>query len=108
MLREPTFLILAAVAPVPLHGYGILQSVEELSEGRVRLRAGTLYAALDRLVGEGSLAVDHEEVVEGRLRRYYRITDDGLEVLRLGVEQFEANALAARGQLSRRLTGGLA
>jgi len=108
MLREPTFLILAAVAPVPLHGYGILQAVEELSESRVRLRAGTLYAALDRLVGEGSLVVDREEVVEGRLRRYYGITDNGLDALRLGVEHFEADALAARGQLARRPDRGLA
>lgn len=102
MLREPTFLILAAVAPGPLHGYGIIQSVEELSEGRVRLRAGTLYAALDRLVGEGSLLVDHEAVVEGRLRRYYRITDGGLDVLRCGVERLEADCSAARTQLARR------
>ncbi len=102
MLREPTFLILAAVAPAPLHGYGILRSVEELSEGRVRLRAGTLYAALDRLVKDGSLILDGEEVVEGRLRRYYRITEAGLEVLRCGVENLEANVSAARGQLARR------
>ena len=108
VLREPTFLILAAVAPAPLHGYGILQAVEELSQGRVRLRPGTLYAALDRLVGEGSLAVDREEVVESRLRRYYRITDGGLEVLRRGVEQLEANVTAARGQLALRADGGLA
>lgn len=102
MLREPTFLILAALAPVPLHGYGIIRSVAELSEGRVRLRAGTLYTALDRLVADGSLLVDHEEVVDGRHRRYYRITDQGLAVLRQGVEQLEANAAAARGQLARR------
>jgi PadR family transcriptional regulator, regulatory protein PadR len=108
VLREPTFLILAAVAPMPLHGYGILQAVEGLSDGRIRLRAGTLYAALDRLVGDGSLLVDHEEVVDGRLRRYYRITDDGLEVLRRGVEQLESNAAAARGQLARRADLGLA
>jgi DNA-binding PadR family transcriptional regulator len=107
-LREPTFLILAAVAPLPLHGYGILQAVQALSEGRVRLRAGTLYAALDRLVGDGSLVVDREEVVDGRLRRYYRITDDGLEVLRRGVERLETNASAARNQLARRLERGLA
>lgn len=108
MLREPTFLILAAVAPAPLHGYGIIQAVDELSEGRVRLRAGTLYAALDRLVGEGSLVVDHEEVVDGRLRRYYRITGPGLAVLRDEVEHLEANASAARGQLTRRLDRGRA
>jgi PadR family transcriptional regulator PadR len=101
MLREQTFLILAAVAPVPLHGYGILKTVEELSEGRVHLRAGTLYAALDRLVRSGSLQVDHEEVVDGRLRRYYRITHDGVAVLRQEVERLEANAAAAQRQLRR-------
>ncbi len=107
MVREPTFLILAAVATDPLHGYGILRSVEQLSGGRVRLRAGTLYAALDRLVREGSLLVDHEEVVGGRLRRYYRITDAGLDVLRRDVAQLEDNASAARRQLVRRAKLGL-
>jgi PadR family transcriptional regulator PadR len=107
MLREPTFLILAAVAPDALHGYGVIQAVEELSEGRVRLRAGTLYAALDRLVREGALLVDREETVDGRLRRYYRITDAGLEVLREGIVDIEANAAAARRQL-RRAEPGLA
>jgi PadR family transcriptional regulator, regulatory protein PadR len=101
VLREPTFLILAAVAPASLHGYGIIQAVEDISEGRVRLRAGTLYAALDRLVREGALLVDHEETVDGRRRRYYRITDAGLEVLRTGVAHIEANAAAARRQLRR-------
>ncbi|MEE9414423.1 MAG: helix-turn-helix transcriptional regulator [Acidimicrobiales bacterium] len=53
MLREPTFLILSAAAPEPLHGYGILQEVEKLSSGRLRLRAGTLYTALDRMTRDG-------------------------------------------------------
>jgi DNA-binding PadR family transcriptional regulator len=106
MLREPTFLILAALAPEPLHGYGIIQAVERLSAGRVRVRAGTLYTALDRLVRDGALAVDREEVVDGRLRRYYRITDAGLQVLRGGVERFEANASAGRRQLAQVPGGG--
>jgi PadR family transcriptional regulator, regulatory protein PadR len=105
VMREPTFLILAAVAPVPLHGYGIIQAVAQLSGDRVRLRAGTLYAALDRLVVEGSLVVDREEVVDGRLRRYYRITAGGLDTLRRGVERLEANASAARAQLALRADG---
>jgi DNA-binding PadR family transcriptional regulator len=108
MLREPTFLILAAVAPVPLHGYGIIRAVEQLSAGRVRLRAGTLYAALDRLERDGALAVDREEVVDGRLRRYYAITDAGLGVLRRGVERLEANVTAARRQLAQVPSGGAA
>ena len=108
MLREPTFLILSAVAAEPLHGYGILGAVEELSVGRVRLRAGTLYAALDRMVGDGWLEVDGEEVVDGRLRRYYRITGAGVEVLAGETARLEANASVARRQLARRLDPGLA
>lgn len=101
MVREPTFLILAAVAPAPLHGYGIIREVEELSAGRVRLRAGTLYTALDRMVGDGSLAVDREEVIGGRFRRCYRITDAGLATLWEGLRRIEDNAAAARRQLAR-------
>lgn len=105
MIREPTFLILAALAPAPMHGYGILQSVAELWDGRVTLRAGTLYAALDRLLGDGSLAVEGEEVVDGRLRKNYRITNEGLAVLRHGTERLEANSAAARRQLALRPSG---
>ena len=52
-LREPTFLILAALAPQPLHGYAIIGEVAALSGGRLALRPGTLYGALDRLADEG-------------------------------------------------------
>lgn len=102
VLREPTFLILTALVGGPLHGYGVIQSVAEMSESRVTLRAGTLYTALDRLVGDGSLAVDGEEVVDGRRRRYYRITEVGLEVLRSEVARLERNVGVARRQLSAR------
>jgi len=43
-LREPTFLILTSLASGPRHGYGIIQDIADLSDGRVRLRAGTLRA----------------------------------------------------------------
>jgi len=108
MLREPTFLILAAVAPRSLHGYGILRSVEDLSSGRVRLRAGTLYAALDRMVSEGLIVRDGDEVVDGRVRHNYRITSAGQAVLAREVEHLEANASVAKRQLARILDPGLA
>lgn len=76
-LRQPTYFILAALLEGPLHGYGIIKRVEQLTGGELRLRAGTLYAALDRLAGEGRVVPDHEEVVSGRLRRYYRLTPEG-------------------------------
>ncbi|GGN48850.1 DNA-binding PadR family transcriptional regulator [Actinoplanes campanulatus] len=48
-LQEPTFLILAALAAQPRHGYGVVQAVYDLSGGEVKLRPGALYGALDRL-----------------------------------------------------------
>src|SRR5688572_28971978 len=80
-LARPTYFILAALLEGPLHGYGIIKRVEHLSGGELCLRAGTLYAALDRLVEEGRVLPDGEEVVSGRLRRYYRLTPEGSAVL---------------------------
>lgn len=101
-LQEPTFLILAALARAPAHGYGITQSVESMSGGRVKLRPGTLYGALDRLAEQGLVAPDREEVVDGRLRRYYRLTDGGAEVLEAEAQRLAGNARAAMTGLRRR------
>jgi len=76
-MREPSYFILAALLDEPLHGYAIIKRVAELSAGRVRLAAGTLYTALDRLAAEGLLTVVTEEVVNGRARRYYGLTQQG-------------------------------
>ena len=69
-MQEATFLILTALADGSQHGYGILAEVAEISGGRVRLRAGTLYTALDRLRSDELIGVDREDIVDGRLRRY--------------------------------------
>ncbi|WP_218010069.1 PadR family transcriptional regulator [Actinomadura kijaniata] len=76
-MSEPTYFVLAALLDGPSHGYGIIKRAEEQSGGRVRLAVGTLYGALDRLAGDGLVAVDREETVQGRPRRYYRLTEDG-------------------------------
>jgi DNA-binding PadR family transcriptional regulator len=80
-VQEPTFLILAVLGAQPRHGYGIVQAVGQLSGGEVKLRPGTLYGALDRLTERGLIELDHEEASEGRLRRYYKLTDDGTKAL---------------------------
>lgn len=80
-MREQTYLVLLALAGEPLHGYAVIQRVEALSDGAVRLGPGTLYGALDRLAGEGLVAVTAEDVVDGRHRRYYRLTGTGREQL---------------------------
>ena len=78
---------------------GIIAEVQQISGDRVRLRAGTLYTALDRLRADGLIGVDREEVVEGRLRRYYRLTPDGTGRLAAEAARLQANAAAALTRL---------
>ena len=98
-MQEPTFLILTALAAGPQHGYGIMTDVGNISAGRVRLRAGTLYTALDRLKTDGCIDVEREEVVDGRLRRYYRLTPSGTAALAAEAARMQANARIAAGRL---------
>jgi PadR family transcriptional regulator PadR len=76
-IREPSFFLLTALAGGRRHGYALIEEVAALSGGAVVLRPGTLYAALDRLVSDGWVEVDGEEVVSGRLRRYFALTPTG-------------------------------
>lgn len=98
-MQEATFLILTALAAGSQHGYGIITDVGEISGGRVRLRAGTLYAGLDRLRAEGLVLVDREEIVDGRLRRYYRLTPKGSALLAAEAARLQANVKAALSRL---------
>ncbi len=103
-MREPTFLILTALAAGPQHGYGIMTDVAQISGGRVRLRAGTLYAALNRLAGDRLVEFDREEIVDARLRRYYRLTPHGARRLEEEVDRMRSTTAVAARRL--RLLGG--
>jgi DNA-binding PadR family transcriptional regulator len=98
-MQEATFLILTALAGGSQHGYGIIADVEQISDGRVRVRAGTLYTALDRLRANGLIDVDREEVVDNRLRRYYRLTPPGAKRLAEEAARLQANAVVAISRL---------
>lgn len=98
-LQEPTLLLLTALSDQPRHGYAIVQEVLAMSGGRVRLRTGTLYAALDRLVNEELIEVHREEVVDGRLRRSYTLTGQGRVRLAAEAERLYATAREARRRL---------
>ena len=76
-LTEAVFYILLSLK-TPLHGYGIIQNVETLSRGRVRLAAGTLYGALNTLLEKGWIRALPEE----NRKKEYEITPQGLETLR--------------------------
>lgn len=92
-------MILTALASGGQHGYGIISDVVGISNGRVTLRAGTLYTALDRLSSDGLVEVDREEIVDSRLRRYYRLTAAGSERLAEEADRLRANANVAMMRL---------
>ncbi|MCP5030530.1 MAG: PadR family transcriptional regulator [Actinomycetia bacterium] len=94
-MREPTYFVLLTLLGGPLHGYGIAKRAEALSEGRVRLAAGTLYGALDRLTDQGLISVDSEDLVNGRRRRYYRISQSGRQAVLAEVERMRSSVAVA-------------
>ncbi|SED76888.1 Transcriptional regulator PadR-like family protein [Streptomyces sp. 2131.1] len=98
-MQEPTLLLLTALADEPRHGYAIAREVETISGGRVRMRTGTLYGALERLLNEGLIEVHAEEVVDSRLRRTYTLTATGREVLAAEALRIAATAREATRRL---------
>ena len=100
-LSEHTFLILTALASGAQHGYGVIEEVLTISDGQVRLYAGTLYAALDRLRQAGLIEVEREEVVQSRLRRYYRLTQSGAQRLADETARLRRHTDVARTRLRK-------
>ena len=78
VLTEATYYILLSLYS-PQHGYGIMQQVETLSKGRVKLAAGTLYGALNAMVDKHWIV--QLPVEDGSRKKNYQITDLGLRVL---------------------------
>ncbi|MFJ2518172.1 PadR family transcriptional regulator [Cellulosimicrobium cellulans] len=107
-MTEQAYLVLLSLSAEPRHGYAVIQAVRELSDGRTRLGAGTLYGNLDRLVAAGLVEPTGEEVVDGRLRRYYRATDDGRRAARAETLRLAELAERARRSLERHGTAGTA
>ena len=78
-LTETTYYILLTLL-TPAHGYAIMQQVEELSEGEVRIAAGTMYGAIENLLKAGWIVnIPNEDP----RRKVYHITDSGKEILQL-------------------------
>ena len=89
-LRPVDFLVLLMLAPGDRHGYGIMQDVEEHTEGRVLLEAGSLYRTIRRLQQEGWLTESARRPAADRddeRRRYYRLTPLGRRMVALEAER---------------------
>ncbi len=103
-MTEATFLVLTALAEQPQHGYAVLEDVKRISEDKVKLHVGSLYAVLERLAREGLIEVDREEVVQSRLRRYYRLTGAGVTALSEETARLKRHASVAEARLGLGMT----
>ena len=87
------FHVLVALLGGPRHGYGIMQDVEELTAGELRLGPGTLYSAIKRLLGSGLI---EECEADTERRRCYRLTRKGKTVTTQEAERLSVLVRAAR------------
>jgi DNA-binding PadR family transcriptional regulator len=83
-LTESTYYILLALHE-PLHGYGVMQKVEALSKGMVKIGPGTLYGAFQALEKEALIV----KVAEEERRKSYALTDKGRQVLKHQISRLE-------------------
>ena len=83
-MTETGFYILLCLQE-PNHGYGIVQEVEKMTEGEIRLSPGTMYGSLSKMEKDGLIRFIREE----EKRKIYCITELGTEVLQLELKRIE-------------------
>ena len=99
-LGEPALWILLSLAEQPRHGYGLMNDVERLSEGRVRLSTGTMYGALRRLLED--CWIDRATTADAsRDKQLYRLTPAGRAELKRELEHLSLWTRAAATQVKR-------
>ena len=94
-------LVLQTLSLRPLHGYGIAQQIEALSEDALRVEQGSLYPALERLLKKGWITSKWGESPTGRRARYYTITAAGRRQLGNEISSFDAMLVAINRVLRR-------
>src|SRR5215472_3540162 len=97
-LTEPVLLILLSLAEKPRHGYALMQDIESLSNGRVRLSTGTLYGALRRLLEDRWIERFAQEDTS-REKQAYRVTPAGRRQLQAELDRMQQLSRAAKARL---------
>ena len=87
-------LVLKTLSLEPMHGWGITQRVQQLSQGTLEVNQGSLYPALQRLEKEGMIASDWRTTENNRRARYYELTPAGRRALGAEVESWRRFAAA--------------
>lgn len=93
-------LILKAISLGPLHGYGILLRIQQISKDRLEIQQGSLYPALYRLDRQGWIASEWGESDNNRKAKYYHLTAAGKRQLQLEAQKWNRMADVIGGILS--------
>ena len=82
-------LVLRIVALEPLHGYGIVRRIEQMSGEALQIRQGSLYPALYRMEQRGLLTADWKTNESGKEAKYYRLTKVGRKALKAETDSWQ-------------------
>lgn len=82
-------MILQSLRLRPMHGYGLVKHIQQVSDNLLEIEEGSLYPALQRMLREGLLESESGVSTKGRPTRIYRITDKGLRHLERELSSFE-------------------
>ena len=93
-------LILKAVSLQPVHGYGVLLRIQQLSRDRLQIQQGSLYPALYRLQRKGWITADWGESEHNRKAKYYQLTEEGRQALKLETENWNRLKAGIMGVLA--------
>lgn len=93
-------LILKSISLEPMHGYGILLRIQQLSLDRLQIQQGSLYPALYRLEYRGLIKAEWGESENKRKAKYYRLTPEGRRQLRVETENWNRLSAGVLGVLS--------
>ena len=104
-LTPAMFQVLVALADGEKHGYAIIKEVGRRTEGKVEMRAGTLYAVLKKFADQGLIvesAVRPDPALDDERRRYYRLSDRGRAVAMAEADRLAETLAQARAKLAPR------
>ena len=97
-LTEPVFFILLSLASKPLHGYGLMKDIVNLSKGRVQITTGTLYGAIKRLLEDAWIKPFAQED-SSRDKQAYAITASGRKQLQAEIQRLRSMTELAASRL---------
>ena len=93
-------LILKSISLEPMHGYGILLRIQQLSQERLQIQQGSLYPALYRLEYRGLIKADWGESENNRKAKFYRLTAEGRRQLKAETDNWNRLSAGVLGVLN--------